>query len=120
MSYYRLVLKNGDRVVVQDDRPALMLALAAALGEVTFKGDVDFEGDDAAHRGTVTFPKGSILGIFEPDDQDEMVMDDEPATADIGGKLYNLLDGEFVGTTTITPTVYDDDDEVGDVRSLHS
>lgn len=121
MGYYRLVLQNGDRVVVSESRSATSLALAAEMGEITFKGDIDFEGDDAAHRGTITFPKGSILGIFEPDDQDELVMDDEPATADIAGKMHNLLDGEYVGITTIRPTVYDDSDhEVEDVRTSHA
>lgn len=118
MGYYRLVLESGDRVVVKDDRSATSLALAAEMGELTFSGDVDFEGDDFASKGTVTFPKGAILGIFEPDDEDELVMDDDPATAEIAGKMHNLLDGEYVGITTISAVTYDEDG-AGDVRAWH-
>lgn len=110
MGYYRLVLHNGDRVVVEDQRTALGLALSAERDVLTCSGDVDFEGDEFARRGTVTFPKGSILAVFEPDDEDELIGDDDPATADIAGKLYNLLDGEFVGTTTVKPKVYESEE----------
>lgn len=117
MGYYRLILESGDRVVVRDSRSALSLALCAEVGEVTFSGDIDFEGDDAARRGTVTFPKGSIRGIFEPENEDDLVMNDDPATAEIAGKIYNLLDGAFVGTTTVAAAALQD--EVAGVRAWH-